>query len=233
MPVFNEAEHIDAVLGAVWKYATDILVVDDGSTDPTSRILEKHCRVTVITHRQNLGYGQSLIDAIEYSRRHYFDWLVTIDCDGQHQPSYIPRFLEQIEKDNADIVSGSRYLNRLETGHAPPERVTINKEITAILNRRLGIALTDAFCGFKAYRVKAVSELRLDETGYGFPLQLWVRAARAGLRIREVPVPLIYHDPNRKFGGLLENPRYRRNYYVSVIRKELDACKNLKRSERS
>jgi len=222
------------VLEAVRKYAADILVVDDGSTDATSQILQRHGRTGVITHSRNLGYGQSLIAAFKYSRKHNFDWLITLDCDRQHQPSYIPCFYQEIEKNSADIVSGSRYLNPLNTGAAPPaERVAINKEVTAVLNRRLGIVLTDAFCGFKAYRVNAISRLNLDEAGYGFSLQLWVKAVRAGLKIREVPVPLIYHDPNRKFGGLLEDPRYRFNYYMSIIGKELDAVKNLKWSVHS
>ena len=65
------------------------------------------------------------------------------------------------------------------------------------------IRLTDAFCGFKAYRVEALSSLRITETGWGMPLQLWVQAARLGLRVKEVAVPRIYLDPNRAFGGVL------------------------------
>jgi dolichol-phosphate mannosyltransferase len=77
--------------------------------------------------------------------------------------------------------------------------------------------LTDAFCGFKAYRREALARLHITETGWGMPLQLWVQAARAGLRIREVGVPRLYLDPNRAFGGVLDDASERLAYYRRVI----------------
>jgi len=77
--------------------------------------------------------------------------------------------------------------------------------------------LTDAFCGFKAYRVEALSRLHVTETGWGMPLQLWVQAARLNLRIKEVGVPRVYLDPHRAFGGVLDNPEERLAYYRRVI----------------
>ncbi|MHC4346528.1 MAG: hypothetical protein ACYSUP_17815, partial [Planctomycetota bacterium] len=93
------------------------------------------------------------------------------------------------------------------------ERIAINKKVTEMLNQGLGLKLTDSFCGFKAYRTSSVTRLRLTETGYRLPLQLWIRAARAGLKIREIP--------NRNFAGVLEDPQYRFNYYIEIIEKEL------------
>jgi dolichol-phosphate mannosyltransferase len=161
------------------------------------------------------------MDAFEFASGHNFDWVMTIDCDHQHEPSSIPRFYREIEKDDADIISGSRYLDAAEPLTAPVERIAINKKVTRMLNESLGLKLTDSFCGFKAYRTSSVTRLRLTETGYRFPLQLWIRAARAGLKIREIPVPLIYHDPNRNFAGVLEDPQHRFNYYMEIIEKEL------------
>jgi len=230
IPVFNEYKYVDDVLDAVARYADNILVIDDGSTDGTFDLLKRHGFIKIISHRTNRGYGQSLIDAFVFARRHNFDWLITLDCDHQHQPSYIPRFYSEIEKDDADIISGSRYLNTTNSGsiHPPKDRVIINRKITHILNKNLKIKLTDSFCGFKAYRVKAVSRLKLTEKGYGFPLQLWICAVRAGLNIREISVPLIYHDPKRNFSGMLESPRFRYDYYMRIIKRELgeDVYKN-------
>ena len=80
-----------------------------------------------------------------------------------------------------DIVSGSRYLRRFPGDSDPPEqRRRINQVITEEVNRRLGLSLTDAFCGFKAYRVPALAKIELTETGYAMPLELWVRAAQLG-----------------------------------------------------
>ena len=223
MPVFNESRYVDDVLREVRKYSDNILVVDDGSTDGTADVLTRHTYIEVIPHETNTGYGRSLIDAFDFACRNNFDWVITIDCDHQHEPSYIPCFYSEIKKADADIISGSRYLLRVNSGPAPPpaERVAINRQITNILNQNLSVRLTDAFCGFKAYRTGAVTELELTETSYGLPLQLWIRASRAGLRIREIPVPLIYHDPRRKFCGSLEDPKKRLRYYLEIIEREL------------
>jgi dolichol-phosphate mannosyltransferase len=144
------------------------------------------------------------------------DILVTMDCDGQHEPARIPVLLESIH--DADIVSGSRYLrNFRQDASAPADRRQINQVITAELNARLGLNLTDAFCGFKAYRRTALERLRITETGWGMPLQLWVQAARLGLRVKEVGVPRLYLDPNRAFGGVLNDAEERLAYYRRII----------------
>jgi len=223
IPVFNEVRYVDEVLREVRRYCDSILVVDDGSTDGTSEVLGKYSGIEVIRHHGNLGYGQSLIDAFNFARRRKFDWLITLDCDHQHQPSHIPRFRREIERGDSDIISGSRYLKSPngQKKPAPRDRVAINRKITGILNRRLGTKLTDSFCGFKAYRVEAVCRLNLTEKGYGLPLQLWIRAIRAQLRIHEIAVPLIYYDLKRNFGGVLEAPDVRLNYYMDVIEREL------------
>jgi len=234
LPVFNEFKYVDDVLCEVHKYSDNILVVDDGSTDKTSDVLKRHTYLQVITHDANKGYGQSLIDAFNFACQHNFNWLITIDCDYQHEPSYIPHFYRAIEKNDADIISGSRYLRRVNPGLAlpPAERVEINRKITNILNRNLGLRLTDSFCGFKAYRTSAVLKLKLSERGYGLPLQLWIQAGRAGLKIREIPVPLIYHDARRNFCGILEDPQKRFDYYIEIIEKELgyNAGQNITKS---
>jgi dolichol-phosphate mannosyltransferase len=223
IPVFNEFRYVDDVLRAVQEYSDNVLVVDDGSTDGTTNLLERHTGVRIISHEANVGYGRSLIDAFEFAWRNDFDWVITIDCDHQHEPSYIPRFYAEIENDDADIISGSRYLRQTSTDLSviPAERIAINKKITNLLNQSLGLRLTDAFCGFKAYRTSAILKLELSEDGYGLPLQLWIQAGRMGLRIREIPVPLIYYDPKRSFGGILENPKRRLAYYMEIIEREL------------
>ena len=196
--------------------APRILVVNDGSTDGTADILARQPGLEVITHPVNRGYGAALISAFAYARRQAIDVLVTMDCDGQHEPSRIPVLLEAIH--DADIVSGSRYLRDFHQDTlAPQDRRRINAEITAELNRRFGLNLTDAFCGFKAYRRDALERLHITETGWGMPLQLWVQAARLGLRIKEVGVPRLYLDPNRAFGGVLDDAEKRLAYYRQVI----------------
>ncbi|TWT76509.1 Undecaprenyl-phosphate mannosyltransferase [Planctomycetes bacterium CA13] len=216
IPVFNEVGTVNEILDQVTKYAADVLVVDDGSTDGTADVLRSRNDIRVIHHDGNKGYGAALTSAFQYTIEEGFDGVVTLDCDGQHQPKRIPRFIEAASM--ADIVSGSRYLKKYAGDDAPPpERMFINRRITGELNERLGLNLTDAFCGFKAYRTLALREMRITDTGYAMPLQLWVEAVAAKLRIIEIPVPLIYLDLSRSFGGSLDESETRLQYYNQVL----------------
>jgi glycosyltransferase involved in cell wall biosynthesis len=227
VPVYNEQRYVQRVLELIQEYAPppkQILVIDDGSTDATPTLLA-HFPVEVIRHAKNRGYGRSMQDAFRWAAVDDFDWVITMDCDEQHEPAAIPRFMEAILRDDLDVVSGSRYIvSETDADNPPPDRRAINGQITREINERLGMSLTDSFCGFKAYRVEAVRSLSLDVDGYAFPMQFWVQAVAAGLRIGEIPVKLIYNDLNRSFGGPLDDAQVRLNHYRCILHRELRRC---------
>jgi len=224
IPVYNEERYLDRVISEVRRHASDILVIDDGSTDRTPLLLASH-PVEVIRHATNRGYGRSMQDMMRWADVDSYDWLITMDCDEQHEPAAIPMFVEALRGDDADVISGSRYLLSAASDDAPPpDRRSINATITAEINARLGLGLTDSFCGFKAYRISAVKRLDLDVDGYDFPMQFWVQAAAHRLRIREVPVRLIYNDPTRTFGGPLNDATVRLETYQRTLCRELRRC---------
>jgi dolichol-phosphate mannosyltransferase len=211
---------------------TRVLVVDDGSTDGTPAVLQDLAakgHIDLLTHPENRGYGQSLIDAFRFAADNHYDWVITMDCDEQHEPCRIPTFIQEIKKDDADVISGSRYLKIDAEGAPPADRRNINRLITDLLNSTLrlnisegkDIGLTDAFCGFKAHRVSAMSQLRLTIPGYAFPMQFWVQLAARGMRVREIPVKLIYKDATRHFGGMLDDPTARLQHYLQVLTAEI------------
>lgn len=228
LPVFNEESHVLDVLAEVRRHADDVLVVDDGSSDRTPALLAETEGVQILTHPANRGYGAALVSAFEHAVTHAYDALVTIDCDGQHQPQLIREMVQRLSPatgERVDIVSGSRYLQIFDGDSFPPEdRRRINVEITQQLNERLPLELTDTFCGFKAYRCDALRKLEITEFGYGMPLQLWVQAARLGMRIVEFPVPLVYLEEKRSFGGSLDDAIRRRAHYQQIIDRELAVC---------
>ena len=222
LPVYNEVQHVERVLAEVRRYSDDILVIDDGSMDGTAELLARQRDIQVVTHLVNRGYGAALHSAFDYALDQGYETVVTIDCDGQHEPQRIPRFAKACQ--DVDIVSGSRYLQHFDGDSEPPaQRRRINEQVTAELNRRLGLCLTDAFCGFKAYRVDAIRALQLTENGYAMPLELWVQAADADLRIMELPVPLVYLEEKRSFGGVLDDAATRVEYYHLVLDRSIAA----------
>jgi len=246
IPVFNERGYVRGVLdkvlaqrAAIQQHSldhhrddpkgydrVDALVVDDGSTDGTPQIVGEY-PVNMLRRTQNLGYGRSLREAFQWAVAQEYDWLITMDCDEQHEPAAIPEFLQMArEHPDADIISGSRYLATTHSvGKPPSDRRRINmlmtSELNARLSGRLGARLTDAFCGFKAYRVSELAKLKPTVDGYAFPMQFWVQAAAERLRVVELPVRLIYNDPNRTFGGGLDQPERRLRHYRRVLHREL------------
>src|SRR5439155_18624446 len=118
VPVYNEAHNGSPVVDEVLCYAREVLVVDDGSRDGTAELVAARGDVHVITHPQNRGYGAALQSAFDFALQNAYDVLVTIDCDGQHQPSMIPHFAARSAE--ADIVSGSRYLKEFPGDSSPP-----------------------------------------------------------------------------------------------------------------
>ena len=217
IPVHDEAGTIREVLDQVDRYFDgEVIVVDDGSTDGTGAVLGARDGITVLRFAENLGYGAALAAGFVLAREMGIEQLVTMDCDGQHEPAMIPTFFAELDA-GGDIVSGSRYLPTSERADVvPQDRRAINERITALVNERTGWQLTDAFCGFKGYRLAALDGLDFHEWGYAFPLEVWAKANKAGLDVREVAVPRIYLNVDRSFGEELDDPESRESYYRNV-----------------
>ncbi|MBS3808209.1 MAG: glycosyltransferase family 2 protein [Bacteroidales bacterium] len=228
IPVYNEEKNIHQIIRQIQDlpYDLNVLVIDDGSEDNTKAILQDISGIHTIFHASNEGYGQTLIDGFNYCIEKGYDNVITIDSDKQHQPEEIPLFLEAAEGSRSDILSGSRYLHPGQETYmkAPVDRVKVNRRITEKINALTGYQLTDAFCGFKLYRVDALKKLKLTEPGYGMPLQLWIQAGINKLSVSEVPVELIYFDHNTGVAyPSLMNLCRRYRYYLKIIEKETQA----------
>ena len=224
IPVYNEEKNLARVLREVLKLSVDVLVVDDGSTDGSLATAQSFDGVVTIQQPRNMGYGAALRTAFEYANQHGYEVVVTFDGDGQHEAGLIPRFIAACG--NADVVSGSRYLQSFDQDTpAPSDRRRINMLLTDAINAMLKLKITDAFCGFKAFRTEAVAKLELTENGYAQPMEFWVQAACKKLRIVELAVPRIYLDPNRTFGENLDDADRRLAYYQDVLDRALQKAR--------
>ena len=208
MPVYNEEELLKQSLSALYPIAKSlnakILVFNDGSTDKTPEILEKLKNMwgsilLLEEHEKSRGYGQTVIDILHYGckNKDNYDLLITFDADLQHNPITIPSIIKKFNQHKyIDIISSSRYLdNELVSAaeNVPFDRFLINMCITKTANDLYNLNITDAFSGYRGYRICRVDEMfRMREVGYSSPIEFWVNVYYHNLFVAEVPTPLIY-----------------------------------------
>lgn len=221
IPVYNEESVIKKVYldtkPLIHSWA-DLIFVNDGSTDNSKNILDEiqfqNPDVFVFHKEKNSGYGSSLIYGFDLSIEKKYDFIITMDCDEQHQPKDLIRFKNfDLE---VDVLSGSRYKEESNSiGIKPPkDRVEINRRITSMLNKKYNWNLTDSFCGFKRFKVGKLKKGIFSEYGYSFPLEFWSYAKYSNLSIQELAVDKIYITDDRSFGEDLDRKRKRYKYYL-------------------
>ncbi len=205
IPAHNEEESLPRVLDLVaQEWRGDVLVVDDGSTDGTWAVIDRFRsempRLMGVRHHANLGYGSAILTGFAAALAGPYKGVVTMDADGQHDPRDLRRLVEKLV--SYDIVSGSRYHDLSpHVGKPAPHRLKANLEMARFVAKMTGYRVTDAATGFKAYRTDALRKLKITETGYAMPFQVWGQAARIGLTVGEVPVTRIYADPPGNAGS--------------------------------
>ena len=196
LPAYNEEAAIAKVILAAQPHVSQVVVVDDGSTDFTPRIAER-IGVVVLRHDYNQGKGAALRTGMSYARKHGFDCAISIDADGQIDPREVPALLEPITKGEADIVIGVRSTE----GAIPRGRVIGNRVLDIATSGKAGVKLEDTQSGFRAYSSKALSVLDFSAKGMAVESQTLIDAAKAGLRIVGVPVFTTYQGVKRKRSG--------------------------------
>lgn len=181
IPAFNEEAHIESVVKEAVKYGK-VVVVNDCSFDSTAQ-KAKVADAEVVTHQVRRGYGASIRDLFAVAKAGNFDVLVTLDGDGQHDPSEIDRFVKETKI--ADVVTGNRFLCRSE---APKYRKLGIKTISKLNG------LGDAQCGFRAYNKHAIQVLadKIFEVGMGASVEILKVAKSYNLQINEVPCNINY-----------------------------------------
>jgi len=198
MAAYNEGKNIGRVLERM-PGNVDILVVDDCSSDETEQIASKYGAM-VVRHEKNMGQGIGDLTGFRVAFELGYDYIIEMDADGQHDPGEIPVFIEALQENpEVDIVVGSRILGS-QKGQVCNVRRTFLPLYTRVINSASGYELTDAMCGYKAYRASSLLKdphvlEELLETEY-IAAELYIRFGRAGLKVKEIPV----HIKERKYG---------------------------------
>lgn len=232
-PVYNEAETILPFLESLRKtYNDDLLLVNDGSTDTSSRIIQSvnDKNIISISHEKRQGYGAALISGFNFALNNGYTCVLTMDTDLQHNPESAPLFFEMLQK--FDVVLGSRYMNPGDLSHVPTERYQINRRVAGIIEILFSVRFSDPFCGYRGFRKDFLEYAEFEFPGYGFALETLTEIIRTGASFVEIPVELIYFDNDRTFMDGLNDPCIRYQYYLDVLyhkRKRLYEEENVSR----
>jgi glycosyltransferase involved in cell wall biosynthesis len=196
IPVYNEASTISRVVEETKKYVDLVVVVDDGSTDGTRKVLKNlNGKVFVHTHIVNRGVGAATATGITAALNSGADIIVTLDADLQHKPRDIPRLIEPIVRGEADVVIGSRF--KKPPQGMPFTKIIGNKLLNFITKVLYGFESTDTQSGFKAFSRKAASKIEITVDKYGFCSEIIGEIKKNNLKMKEVPIDVIYLDKQK------------------------------------
>ena len=193
VPFYNEKETIDLVLDETIKYVKFIIAVNDGSSDDSYQTARKKSDIKIIDLDKNYGKGKALRVGFEEAISSDFQFVITLDADLQHEPKYIPKLIEGLS--SFDIVIGNR-LNDLKG--MPLQRKLSNKLTSFFLTVKTGQKILDSQCGYRAYRIEVLKNVRTTYSGFEAESEILVKAAKKGFKIGFVDIPTIYGNEKSK-----------------------------------
>lgn len=216
VPAFDEERMIARVVLEAQEYADRVVVCDDGSSDLTGEIAER-LGADVVRHERNLGYGAAVQSLFKRAGELGADVLVTLDGDGQHNPSEIPSVLKPIVEGVADIVIGSRFVDEGSVSTMPLYRRVGIEFVSKLLGAVSKNGVKDSQSGFRAYNRRSMKSLSIIEKGMGASVEILMNATGQGLRIREVPATCNYDE--RESENSTHNPiRHGASVVMSIVK---------------
>ena len=189
IPTYNNDKTLLSVIDGVKQYSRHIIVVNDGSTDNTAHILSTTENIEIITHPINKGKGYALKNGLLAAKEQGYRYAITIDSDGQHYPSDIPTFIEEIEAQPDSMLVGAR---NLAADNMPGKNTFANKFSNFWFRLETGIKLNDTQSGYRLYPLHQIGKMRYCTAKYEFELEMIVFLAWKGVDVKNVPVNVYY-----------------------------------------
>jgi glycosyltransferase involved in cell wall biosynthesis len=189
VPTYNNAGTLASVLNGILTYTTQVIVVNDGSTDGTAEILKNFEQISVINLPKNQGKGNGLRTGFKYALEKGYVYAITIDSDSQHSPSDIPKFIDAIEAEPDTLFIGAR--NMAQDG-VPGKSSFGNKFSNFWFKAETGIPLPDTQSGFRLYPIKKLEKLKFFTPKFEFEIEILVRTAWKGIPVKSIPIGVHY-----------------------------------------
>ncbi|MFH1778784.1 MAG: glycosyltransferase family 2 protein [Candidatus Omnitrophota bacterium] len=204
IPAYNEEMTIGPVVREIRAKGLDCVVVNDGSSDKTRQVAE-HEGAYVISHPKNYGKGTSLTDGFRYSLNRNYNYIITMDGDGQHNPDEIDNFLKVAEKGDTQIVLGNRMCNPKDM---PLIRRLTNRFMSLFISSIVHQKLPDSQCGFRLIKSEVLKVIACTATKYEIESEVIIRAARAGFKIKSIPIRSIYKGEKSQIRPVADTLRF-------------------------
>lgn len=193
VPTYNNQKTLKKVLDSILDFTSDIIIVNDGSTDETSEILKQYSQLTQIHHPKNIGKGRALRNGFRKAIELNFEYAITIDSDGQHFAADIPVFLSAIQEEPNALLIGSRNMTQ---ENVPKKSSFGNKFSNFWFKFETGIALEDTQSGFRLYPLKLIPK-RFYTNKFEFEIEVIVRSAWKGIVVKNIPIQVLYDPAER------------------------------------
>jgi len=217
IPAFNAESTIGNIIKGCKRHLEDVIVVDDGSRDRTS-LISKAEGARVIRHEKNMGKGMALRTGFSYILSEGYDGVITIDADGQHNPSDIPFFIKRYSEDGPDIIIGNRMV---EKERIPKYRYYTNLLGIYFISKVSGQSLDDSQSGFRLYRKEVIERIPLKTSGFETETEILIKAGRMGYRIVSVPIGVNYDGVKSHYRRLRDTYRISLLVLKMMFRREI------------
>jgi glycosyltransferase involved in cell wall biosynthesis len=204
IPAYREEGRIGKVIEGVSKHAEHVVVVDDGSPDNTAAEAEK-AGALVLRHGVNRGKGIALNTGFDYARKNGFEFVITLDADGQHDPDDIPAFVDAYRRTGTPVLIGNR-MDRAD--NMPWVRWLTNKYMSWLLSRQMGQHVPDTQVGYRLFRCDVIPTVPEESGRFAAESEILMLLAEKGVRIGAVPVKVIYRDEKSKIHPIKDTLRF-------------------------
>ena len=216
VPAYNEAESLPQLIKALRAECPgcDLVVIDDGSTDQTRRVVEGRARVVSLPC--NLGIGGAVQTGLQIALREGYDLAIQVDGDGQHLPQEVPKLLKAVRESGCDLVVGSRFRGAVGYKSTAVRRLGI-RFFSSLLSWVCRTTVTDPTSGFRVMNRRAI-RLLAGRYSEDFPeVEALVQAHRAGLRLLEVPVQMAARTAGRSSIGTVKSILYMLKVPLAIL----------------
>lgn len=198
IPAHNEESTISSVVRNAKTICNLVIVVDDGSTDRTVEEATK-AQAKVISHIIRLGVGAALSTGLRAALNHDAEIIVTLDADEQHDPKEIPNVITPIIDGKADLVIGSRILEK--HSEMPFQKLIANKILSKLTSFVSGIEIKDSQSGFRGMSRQVADSIKYDSTDYQWASEMIIVLSKRRIRIVDVPIKTVYFKSRRRGAG--------------------------------